>query len=362
MDSFGYFGNSFSSWEIGESLRQTTNIDLSLSPSVANPTGFVTHLHLTDGDFMSVVVDGGLVKVLLDVGSGPGVVTHPTPISPDVFTSISIRRFGQNVEITHSGQTHTGSAPGGFTVLNVDNILYVGGLPAAFYPVLPAELAPFASGFQGCIKSVSVNGSPLQNSDVMTSQNVAVCDANACDPNPCRNGGTCTQTGASFSCRCPSGQSGPTCDGDPCASVTCNNGGQCFVLPSGDAACACPLPLGGPRCDVNVVIDSPAFDDALGSFMAFPPFGRDVRGQMTIEVNFRPDAADGLILYAARSGSTPSSDFIALGMYDGFVEFRYNLGGLTAEIKSAARVTLGETHTVTATRELRNGKENRSGK
>ena len=42
-------------------------------------------------------------------------------------------------------------------------------------------------------------------------------DINECDPNPCLNGGTCTQgTPGTFSCQCDTGFAGTTCRGKYC--------------------------------------------------------------------------------------------------------------------------------------------------
>jgi hypothetical protein len=58
-------------------------------------------------------------------------------------------------------------------------------------------------------------------------------DINECDPDPCQNGGTCSETtdGTTaalgvYHCECPAGHSGTNCEiiEDPCLSATCNDG------------------------------------------------------------------------------------------------------------------------------------------
>ncbi|GBN95242.1 Cubilin, partial [Araneus ventricosus] len=58
---------------------------------------------------------------------------------------------------------------------------------------------------------------------------------NECNSNPCKNGGTCTDTYNGFICNCPSNWEGPTCDSDinECAryagtSLGCQNGATCI--------------------------------------------------------------------------------------------------------------------------------------
>ncbi|CAF5187587.1 unnamed protein product, partial [Rotaria sp. Silwood1] len=50
----------------------------------------------------------------------------------------------------------------------------------------------------------------------------------ACNPNPCLNGGTCMPNNfGGVTCQCPPGFSGPRCeDRDPCASQPCMNQGN----------------------------------------------------------------------------------------------------------------------------------------
>ncbi|OPL20546.1 hypothetical protein AM593_03816, partial [Mytilus galloprovincialis] len=46
-----------------------------------------------------------------------------------------------------------------------------------------------------------------------------------CWSSPCLNGGTCTVTSnGQFSCRCPSGITGPNCERTPCSSKSCTFG------------------------------------------------------------------------------------------------------------------------------------------
>ena len=92
-----------------------------------------------------------------------------------------------------------------------------------------------------------------------------------------------------------------------------------------------------------------SFRDNLTSFMAFPPLGKDVRARTTISASIKPLEKDGLIIYVARSTS-PFFDFISIGLYDGYVEFRYNLGSDTVEIRSTERIELNRWHTIHAER------------
>ncbi|KAL1513034.1 hypothetical protein ABEB36_002517 [Hypothenemus hampei] len=75
---------------------------------------------------------------------------------------------------------------------------------------------------------------------------------NPCAPAPCQHGGTCRETGGSFSCECAPGWTGPTCsiDIDECVSAPCQNGGTCIDME--DAfRCDCPSAWEGDLCQFD---------------------------------------------------------------------------------------------------------------
>jgi hypothetical protein len=67
-------------------------------------------------------------------------------------------------------------------------------------------------------------------------------DVDDCQSAPCRNGGTCTDTGLNaYTCACPLGTTGPICAGDTndCNSNPCVNGGTCTDCGITCFSCAC---------------------------------------------------------------------------------------------------------------------------
>ena len=81
------------------------------------------------------------------------------------------------------------------------------------------------------------------------------CETNIddCAPNPCHNGGTCTDEVNAFTCACADGYSGPTCetDVDECTPNPCHNGGTCTDKVNA-YTCACADGWTGFTCETDV--------------------------------------------------------------------------------------------------------------
>ena len=80
------------------------------------------------------------------------------------------------------------------------------------------------------------------------------------------------------------------------------------------------------------------------------PEKNDVRMKSDFTVRVRPETLTGLIIYMAMQ----QRDFIVLGVRNGMVELRYDLGAGLGVIHGATNLTLNTWHTITVTR---NGKD-----
>ncbi|KAA8582110.1 hypothetical protein FQN60_008850 [Etheostoma spectabile] len=116
------------------------------------------------------------------------------------------------------------------------------------------------------------NGSPCQNggtcldADGSAGYSSCLCppgfsgdfceiSVDSCQPNPCLNGGNCTNHGLAFTCVCPLGFTGFTCNDttslSPCASRPCANRGTCVGQPDGTFRCVCQKWFTGPTCSLQ---------------------------------------------------------------------------------------------------------------
>ncbi|XP_046324592.1 basement membrane-specific heparan sulfate proteoglycan core protein isoform X2 [Marmota monax] len=112
----------------------------------------------------------------------------------------------------------------------------------------------------------------------------------------------------------------------------------------------------------------PYFTQTPHSFLPLPTI-KDAYRKFEVKVTFRPDSADGLLLYSGmllyngqkRTPGSPTSlasrqpDFISFGLVGGRPEFRFDAGSGMATIRHPTPLALGQFHTVTLLRSLTQG-------
>ncbi|EMP24866.1 Basement membrane-specific heparan sulfate proteoglycan core protein, partial [Chelonia mydas] len=103
----------------------------------------------------------------------------------------------------------------------------------------------------------------------------------------------------------------------------------------------------------------PYFTQNPQTFLALPTI-KDAYKKFEIQITFRPDTADALILYSGMllyNGQKKSTgaDFVSFGLVGGRPEFRFDAGSGMATIRHPAPIRLGEFHTVRLYRNLTQG-------
>ncbi|XP_062575528.1 uncharacterized protein LOC134237456 [Saccostrea cucullata] len=93
---------------------------------------------------------------------------------------------------------------------------------------------------------------------------------NPCSPNPCQNSGTCSVSGSSYTCTCPSGWSGTNCEiaSQSCQPNPCQNGGTC-QLSGGSIICSCTSQYTGPNCEQTTQLCDPTYCQNGGTCQVF---------------------------------------------------------------------------------------------
>ncbi|KAK4809745.1 hypothetical protein QYF61_007113 [Mycteria americana] len=97
----------------------------------------------------------------------------------------------------------------------------------------------------------------------------------------------------------------------------------------------------------------PYFGQTPRSFLPLPTI-KDAYKRFEILITFRPDAADGLLLYNGQRKNS-GADFISFGLVGGRPEFRFDAGSGMATIRHPTPLRLGEYHTVRLLRNLTRG-------
>lgn len=142
------------------------------------------------------------------------------------------------------------------------------------------------------------------------------------------------------------------CGGDACSGIVCQNGGHCISAGSVQGVCLCALGFTGSSCETPVEIVVPSFNGS--SYLRYPGLGNDHLSYLDVQIVFKPLSPHGVFFYnGCKMDGT--GDFIALQMTDGYVEFRFDLSTGTAVLRSASPLSLGDWHTVRASRTGRLG-------
>ncbi|XP_043356008.1 basement membrane-specific heparan sulfate proteoglycan core protein isoform X9 [Dermochelys coriacea] len=97
----------------------------------------------------------------------------------------------------------------------------------------------------------------------------------------------------------------------------------------------------------------PYFTQNPQTFLALPTI-KDAYKKFEIQITFRPDTADGMLLYNGQKKST-GADFVSFGLVGGRPEFRFDAGSGMATIRHPAPIRLGAFHTVQLYRNLTQG-------
>ncbi|KYO27917.1 basement membrane-specific heparan sulfate proteoglycan core protein [Alligator mississippiensis] len=97
----------------------------------------------------------------------------------------------------------------------------------------------------------------------------------------------------------------------------------------------------------------PYFTQSPQSYLPLPTI-KDAYKKFEIQITFRPDTADGMLLYNGQKKST-GADFVSFGLVGGRPEFRFDAGSGMATIRHPTPIRLGEFHTVRLYRNLTQG-------
>uniref|UniRef100_A0A8C9YVE4 Protein eyes shut homolog n=1 Tax=Sander lucioperca TaxID=283035 RepID=A0A8C9YVE4_SANLU len=222
-----------------------------------------------------------------------------------------------------------------------------------------------ARRFIGCIRELQVNLKEIYLvGEAVRGRNIQNCDPPVCQHLPCRNGGTCVSDAEDWFCECPPLYTGRLCQFNACERNPCGHGATCIPKSPLEAVCLCPYGRQGLLCDEPITITRARFSgsDEFGytSFMAFSSipslsFFYEFKLRFTL-ANNSSAVKNNLMLFAGHKGQgNDGDDFLVLGLRNGRVVHKFNLGSGVAAIVSDQLNPQVNIHTVTFGRSKQTG-------
>ncbi|XP_050719912.1 agrin-like isoform X4 [Eriocheir sinensis] len=313
------------------------------------------------GDFLSLALVDGFVEFRYNLGSGPALIRSHERVQMKRFHRVVAKRYQRDgILQLDDTEDSVGKAPGNLKSLDLRGSTYIGYVPTNERRVW--ENAGTAEGLVGCLRSVRINGRPLDlvwpgSPHVVRAEHVGECSDSPCVSLPCINQGSCRPTDdGHFKCLCTQGFTGERCEVrlDPCESQPCQSGATCVTLPTEGFLCKCPPGRTGTLCDqMDRTLREVVIPDFDGDAYLELPTLENVGHSLVLELWFLTRSPDGVLLYNGQMGG--GGDFIALNLRNGHVEFSYNLGSGLATLVSPTRVPLNKWHVVRVRRKKRRG-------
>lgn len=198
-------------------LRSTMTDQLSFRFRTESSSGVLFHVGseagVGGGDFAYVEIqDGGRIAYHINLGSGEEVVTLPDgfpAVDDAVWHLLEVRRSALDLELALDSEvlSHALSGIGLYLDVGYDRF-YAGGVP---------DQGGVARAYTGCLEDIRVDQMALPTSGSNGFASVAFrgntssvrigCALRGCFPNPCGEGGTCVEDGATeFVCSCEDGR------------------------------------------------------------------------------------------------------------------------------------------------------------
>uniref|UniRef100_A0A669D789 Heparan sulfate proteoglycan 2 n=1 Tax=Oreochromis niloticus TaxID=8128 RepID=A0A669D789_ORENI len=294
-------------------------------------------------DFVAISMVKGHVEFRYELGTGQAILVSPEPVSLGQWHRVVAERNMRDGHLrVDQGPVERKTSPGKAQGLNIQTLMYIGGVPNMDILPKPANVSDM---FEGCIGEVSINNKKVDLSYSFTeSRSISKCvDSSPCDRRPCLNGGHCMSSAEyEYQCLCKDGFEGD--------NLHCQNGGICI-----NSQCVCTPGYTGLNCE-EVLSDSPyqyAAHFNNNGYIALPKsiFPRSAHDSPeTIEMEINTSSSDGLILWQGVVKHGKRKDFISLGLQNGHLVFSYQLGSGEAQILSERSINDGRWHKITAVR------------
>ncbi|KAB0804576.1 hypothetical protein PPYR_01546 [Photinus pyralis] len=206
-------------------LRAYSSIHIDFMFKTREANGLIVFNGGRKEDFVAVELVDGHINYIVNVGDGSVKLTDtvPTRLNDNRWHTVGIRRPSLKQHTLMVDDNIVIAVNQGTGNLELDGILYLGGVHKDLYAQLPQEDVKSRHGFEGCIAGLDLNGeSPniMEDAVVHSSLVTAGCEGQStkCSHNVCANGGVCVQQWHSYTCDCDmTSFTGPTCSDESVA-------------------------------------------------------------------------------------------------------------------------------------------------
>lgn len=159
--------------------RRTTQVTISFKPSRLHGILFYFGYHDNSdtGDFISIYLYNGFVKLKYDLGNGIAVAKSNLTVALDTWYTVSVSRVEKNATLTVTGDTPVSIvSPGSAIALDVKSSFYLGGVPS-LEAINPNAMDSMVQDFLGCIRQLRVNGILYmqESTSALEGRNIANC-------------------------------------------------------------------------------------------------------------------------------------------------------------------------------------------
>ncbi|XP_015780346.1 PREDICTED: agrin-like [Acropora digitifera] len=162
-------------------IRKTSQITIRFKAGTVNGILFYSgYRDQSDkGDFLSIYLHNGFIKLRYNLGSGTGEARSNSSIDLNTWYTVSVNREDKNATLTVSGDTPISViSPGTAVSLNVPSSFYLGGVPT-LSAINPNAVDSFVQDFVGCIDMFMVNNILYMQASTgaLEGRNIANCPA-----------------------------------------------------------------------------------------------------------------------------------------------------------------------------------------
>lgn len=179
------------------------------------------------------------------MGSGAAKVRASRKrVDDGIWHELTVRRNGREGKVGVDQQWNDFKVPGDSTQLELDSPLFIGGIGPAYANVnVPPALwtGTLRQGYVGCLRDLVLSGKPVDIAAYARQQDTAAVKPSChvqtvqCTPNPCYNGGSCSEGWNRPLCDCSATMyTGPTC-GRESATLAFNGSQHLTVWTNGFA-------------------------------------------------------------------------------------------------------------------------------